>query len=523
MRFFLDPSKKYSKILEEILKEKNFDTEINNLLLLILNHINDVYSDYKSIKVNVLERDAILGNYLETIQDDINKIDVIKENLFTINKEDLGKTGVKPIIKEKKEKQKRIIDEKNKTILTQLSPIELYNSIAEIQPKYFYVKEEYLFKDILQNMLAKGASINTTEIMRDFKGFSWHTRYSENFLYINNLIYQNLIILLGADFMFQWEHQRSNLPDYVQEMKLSLLKQFGEEHTNEILDAFYGAIYTYPSENPRGKIKAQVEKNKRILKTMEDSEKFLSYIQRQKNVLNKNLSSIDLMLNNDEALVDGFNEQNAKLDKNKQITSIVIFKNILESERIKTIDKFDFFTMLQKPNHFIEYKSELKRQIKTFDENKTTKESIIELETVILNALYSKIEKEEVSVRLMEYLKILRYFKFIKVSEEKSIKDIKELQKLIEKTEKLLVTKLCKLGSLQMFSFDIDINYNIISRILDTRLLDLEELLVELDYKPMTIGLRIYDKNTIEKEEIINIKKTPDLAVKLRRKLKLFR
>ena len=204
MKFLLQPNKRYSKRLDNIFKSKNFSVEVSNLLLLLFNQLNDVYKDYEKVKVNVLDKDVFLTNFLENLENNIEEIEIIKENIFEIKKEDLGKTGIKPIIKQEKDIEKRFIDERNKRIRTQLSPIELYSSLVEIEPKYFHIKDEYLFKDVLQNILEDGSNYDQIEIVRDFRGFSWFPKHSERFPYVKNLIYQNLVYLLGAEFMNNW-------------------------------------------------------------------------------------------------------------------------------------------------------------------------------------------------------------------------------------------------------------------------------------------------------------------------------
>lgn len=86
MKLFLESSKKYNKILEEILKKKSFSVEVNNLLLLILNHLNDIYPDYEKVKVNVLDKHKIIINFLNNIKNNVESIEIIKENIFDIKK-----------------------------------------------------------------------------------------------------------------------------------------------------------------------------------------------------------------------------------------------------------------------------------------------------------------------------------------------------------------------------------------------------------------------------------------------------
>lgn len=522
MKFLLQPNKRYSKRLDNIFKSKNFSVEVSNLLLLLFNQLNDVYKDYEKVKVNVLDKDVFLTNFLENLENNIEEIEIIKENIFEIKKEDLGKTGIKPIIKQERDIEKRFIDERNKKIRTQLSPIELYSSLVEIEPKYFHIKDEYLFKDVLQNILEDGSNYDQIEIVRDFRGFSWFPKHSERFPYVKNLIYQNLVYLLGAEFMNNWKSRNVNLPDYIKEIKLSLIKQYGKTNTEDILNSLYASLYAYEKNENKEVIEKEIIKKKRILKSMNDSAKFLTSIHKQKKQVLDRIDNIDLILADDEKLVEAFKEKNNTLEKNKKIASVLIYKSILKEEREKASNKYDFLTLIQNPSNFSEYRTDLKRQISTFNKERKINDCIVSLELAILKAMRYKMEKEENAIQILSNLNALRYFKFLKVSRNLYIKDIKQIYREIEKLEKILVTKACKIGCVRMLSYDVDINYNIISTVLNTRILDLEDLSIEIDYKPMNIGVRIYDKNTIEKEEIIKVNRSPDLAVKLRRKIKLF-
>lgn len=320
--------------------------------------------------------------------------------------------------------------------------------------------------------------------------------------------------------MFNWQTRNINLPDYIKEIKLSLIKQYGDKNADNILDSFYGSIYAYSTSKDKEILEKQIEKKKKVLKTMEDSNKFLTAINRKKKNINKKIKNIDLMLNNDKILVKKFKEKNAKLSK--KIQSILVFKNILEKERDKLTNKYDFLTMLQKPKLFLEYKRDLERQINTFDKDKKINEYVVDLQMSVLEAIEYKIKNENDSDKILSHLKTIRYFKFLKLAEDLYIKDIKKINKKIKSIEKSLVTKLCELGSLEMFTYDIDINYDIISCALNLQTLDLEDLIIELDYKPMTLGIRIYDKNNLEKEQVIKTTRKPDFKIKLRKKIKLF-
>ena len=92
--------KDYNSILEDILEQKVFSEDTKNLLLSMLYKIENGYQDYKTVKVNVSQKNYFLQKIIKTIKEDCKKIELVKplsdesrilekENVnFIVNKND---------------------------------------------------------------------------------------------------------------------------------------------------------------------------------------------------------------------------------------------------------------------------------------------------------------------------------------------------------------------------------------------------------------------------------------------------
>lgn len=554
LKFLFSNFKNYIKEAENILKEKQFDEETKNIILSLTYKLVEAYPDYKKVKVNVLEEDKFFNMFFSTIKNNIKKIELIKpkklnlgEARKTFNKQELLNNeqyqGLNTTKKQsntdtflssskynddktynellnKKEGKRYIVDEEKKIIIVYPSEMDMYAAILELTPRYFQISEEYIFKDTLERVLKEGAFLNYLEIFTDFKGYSWYQNNYDKFPYIKNLLFQNMLLLLGPDYIFSWQQRKNNTSDYIKEMEISLIKQYGKENSNKVIFCLYSVIYNYANQKEKINIKRLVNENKKRLEKMENHKDFLEDIKISKKRAIERIDNIDLVLNNDEYLIQAF-EENQNNMRNATLSINQYIKKIKE-EREELIKKIDFLDTLQKPTSYIEYKEELQRQINSFENNLKINEAVFELELAILRALEYKIVKYSDNTQTLKYLKLLRYLKYQHLDKDLRLKDIKQIQDRIKSIEKMLITNASKTGNIRMISYNIDLNYMIISKALETRILDLDDIEIELDYKPGKLGIRLYYKDIMELEDIVDISTDPLLAIKLRKKVKIF-
>ena len=118
---------------------------------------------------------------------------------------------------------------------------------------------------------------------------------------------------------------------------------------------------------------------------------------------------------------------------------------------------------------------------------------------------------------------ILRYLKNININDELQIRDISVLNKEIDKVLKLAITRACKSGIIKIISMDISINYEIIKYAIDSDIIDLNDIKIQLEINNDLLKIKVFDKEVFDKETEIkfngNIK---DFDVRLKRQIKLF-
>ncbi|MBO5004713.1 MAG: hypothetical protein J6D03_05630, partial [Clostridia bacterium] len=147
--------KDYNIELEEILDKKNFNMEVQNLLLSIFYKIENFYSDYKQVKRQVPNRDDFIQDLLKIISNNCKKIEVIKP------------TGVKKQEKYGVNLNKGIIE----TFPNELILIYALYKIEQIKK----IEEKALIDNAVIDVLNEGKTLNCSELIRDFNGWSWTT------------------------------------------------------------------------------------------------------------------------------------------------------------------------------------------------------------------------------------------------------------------------------------------------------------------------------------------------------------
>ena len=90
----------------------------------------------------------------------------------------------------------------------------------------------------------------------------------------------------------------------------------------------------------------------------------------------------------------------------------------------------------------------------------------------------------------------------------------------IKKTEKYLITKACNLRAINILCNNVEKNYEIISSIFNYRIIDLEEILLEMKKNDDKFTLKIYDDNAIA--GILQYEEDKEFNIKLNKKTKLF-
>lgn len=226
------------------------------------------------------------------------------------------------ILNPKTAKNKFQVDRKNKIIKVFPNEVNLLQAIYYINtqnPKSI----ENIFDKVIIDVINKGEAINNVEIIRDFNGWSWNSVIEKTLNKYYNLIYQNLLILLG----------NSNLEEIIKSYNIRELLQdkfkelYGERNTSLLMNMLEKTcilIYMYNSSKIKRSIWLSRKKKIELLEISNKSE-YISKITIENNNNMKTVSKIENILKSESLILKKYN--NAKLNKNIMILmNIKIFK-----------------------------------------------------------------------------------------------------------------------------------------------------------------------------------------------------
>ena len=182
-------SRDYNNQLEKILENKDFSVDVKNLLLSMLYKIENAYEDYSTVKRIVDDKKIYIEDILRIIKEKCKKIIIVEE----------GKQEVQEI-----EKGSKFFVNKLENTIYLMYPNEslLLYTLYKVDDKQIFLDEKYnLIRNALSALINTGENINNIEVLRDFNGWNWNTLNREIPEITTNLIYQNLIYLLGIDFI----------------------------------------------------------------------------------------------------------------------------------------------------------------------------------------------------------------------------------------------------------------------------------------------------------------------------------
>lgn len=256
--------KDYNTILEEILDTKYFSSSTKNLLLSMIYKIEVSYKDYKIVKRKTRGREEFLEEIL-------NVIKVYCDNIKTVEPDS---DQAKMLIKNK---VLALTNERERSILCYPTEISLLYAISDIEPKFFYMPSDFLFKNAFQNILVDGYNSNNIEILNNFNGWSWDTNQKKDINVLSNLIYQNLLVIKGEVFLTEWRNYASNKRDFLYELKYTL-------RTVTSNDDYFLSLcrILYRNTKDKSRINSLIKDKYKTLKAMQDKEKYLKDLKNKK-------------------------------------------------------------------------------------------------------------------------------------------------------------------------------------------------------------------------------------------------
>ena len=511
--------KDYNNELEMILEKKSFDESAKNLLLNILYKIEASYKDYEKTKRNVSDKETYIKNFIKMIDENCENITICKMNA----KENI--LGNKSFL----------VDKENKRIICYPIERKLLYCIAKISKQDTIIKKDYpIIYKTLSNLINIGNNIDTVEPLRDFNGYSWTTIRREIESIDYNLIYQNLRILLGYDFFEKWINNKEFIIDYMEILKSKLEEKYGTKNQKELLKIIENLsvllALKYDSKE-REELQKEKETIEEKLNKVDNKEKFVEMITRQKKELTEEIKRIDETINNKELLQKEYVKRNEKLSLKKKIFSVRILSKLMREEREEKLEELEKLNSLLNPKKFVAYKKEMEQKYKYLklvdikDLEKEISNTIIKLQKIFLKCYKLKIEKIENKNQVIDAIYEFRYYQLMPFNYEVDINEVKEISKELNETIRLLLDKAQELKVIMIVSKNKDIDEEILKHIFDIRAIDLEEIYIKLVKEKDKFFMQLFDEDEyeekIEMHHLKNINKK-DLEIKLNKKVKVF-
>lgn len=484
--------KDYNNELEEILEKKDFSEKVKNLLLSMLYKIETSYSDYKKTKILVPEKWELIEEIINNINLNCNKIEILNPK----SKEEIKK--INPIIEKNKKEIKTYQNEK-----------QILKAIYEISAKEININKNYdIAKMPIKNFFEKLNIENKIEIIRDFDGWTWFREKSqiENFEY--NLIYQNLLILLGNKELE--DILNKNNEDIIIKINEKLKQYYGSDLGLKIIYYIILIItQKYYKENNIELIESGKLQNKKGQVVEKDiSENKLSTKKKQE------LKKIDKILSNKILLEKEFIKRN---ENGEEIFSLKALVNILNNEKQKILNELKENTNNKKiseenQNEKIQFLNDIK--------NTNIEKNIINLQKIFIQCLNLKLKKINTKKEIIDLIYITRYYKLLELNNKKNISQIQELNIALNSYTSKLAIKAVELKAINKISEYIEINLKIFNAILNLKIIDLENIECIIEKQNNKFIIKLFDDESIEYEKEINEIKIE--KIKLNKKIKLF-
>lgn len=380
--------KDYNNELEAVLEKKYFNEDAKSTLLNILYKIETAYKDYKKVKQNTETKDEYIEKIIDIIQNECEEIKLVKPY-----SEESKIIGNKTFLVEKNKKR----------IICYNVERKLLYCISKISKQERIIKNNYFLIDkTLSNLINTGNNINMVEPLRDFNGYSWTTIPREIESVEHNLIYQNLIILVGNSFLNNWIYNKAFVMDYMEIFYEKMEEQYGKDVTKEIIEnlekisILLEVKFENKSKEEFLKIKNEIEDK---LEELKDNKKFIENITKTKKRLANEIKNIDETINDKKMLQKEYNIRNEKLPLEKKIFSIRILSKLMIEERERKIEELENLNELLNPQKFVKYKKELEEKekalkiLESIEVQKDIDKLKLNLQILFLRCLRSQIEK----------------------------------------------------------------------------------------------------------------------------------
>lgn len=485
--------KDYRGDLEFILENKKFDEEAKNLLLNVYYKLESFYKDYQAIKIECEDKNNYLEDYVKIIKAKCNKILIVKPNEISDNKHFYinKKTG------------------EIKVIPNELFMLQAVFSMIERDVSTDRFLLEDFTKICLNETLYKAKTINSIEPLRDFTGWSWQVSLTDNDSIINNLIYQNIILLLGYKFINQNIYKTDIIGLVNNELNK---KKYGEYGYNFLMNLLKTCIIIFNNSSLENHDKCLKYKKSLISKNkmLSVRKEYIEDKNKDSSSISKEIKEIDNMFEDIDLLREQYRKE-IKKDK-KLFMGLSDFVEKLESDKAKLLGQIKENNRVLKQKQYLFSHEDYENKLKLYDEIDEKKENVnlqnqlIKLQKDFLECLKIKIENASNKKDLCDIIVELRYYYNLLVKKNKTIIEVTDFSQDFENIEKLIIYKMVENKFIDLGFKDKEFNYNILKYIFKTKMLDLKESVIKIMFvQDNKINVEYYDGKMIENKASFEI------------------
>ncbi len=491
--------KDYNNYLEEILETKEFSSDTKNFLLSMLYKIEAAYSDFSLVKnLNKTQNDFV-EEIIETLKNNCQRLELVKP------------------LDEKYEKllknpEKCIVNKEKKEI------ISIYNEQALLYAIFKLTDKEYKFKNsilkcVLEELLNTGKNISKKEVIRDFDGWAWNIEKNQIESIEHNLVFQNIQMLYSGDFEDE---------EQLKEILSKTCKKEDAQVFFILLCKIAVRLYLNKHKNQKEKFETERKENENKLRELEDKTNYFKKIISKKNNLEKRLKMIDSCLIDINILKKEFIKANKTLPEEKKILSISNFEDRIQEEKKQIVCDIQKLSEKLLPQTYTKERNqiiEILEILEVLDDKEDLYENILLLQEKFIKGMQEKIKQAQTRKDVMSIIYQLRYYKYLPYKDVQ-IKDVKELRKLIYKVEEMIYNMAYKMNIINPISINEKVNNDVVRKILDTNIIELENIELLFKAENYQITLQIFDEENIEK--IIEYNTIEGLIARMNKKFRLF-
>ncbi len=501
--------------LESVLYKKKLSGDVKNLLLNMLYRITTSYNDYANVKVNVQDKNEFVQNIINII-DKCENIELIKQ----VSEE--GQEFIKAGITSK-------VDTYFKTIKVFQSEKDMLFALFKMNDTKMYIDEKYnIIRIAFPEMMNEGRDINNIEIIRDFNAWSWNTIFSEISNIDCNLIYQNLQILLGYEFLDNLM-KKDMQAEILNKLEEKLKSYYAKGNVEKLLKHIYKLsiiICAERNKNEKARLLDEKEWEEKELARLKNKTALVEELTEIKKTKAKEIKKLDEIIASNDLLIKEFEKRNKKLSEYRKIFSPDTLLGTLKKERKKALNEIEEANSLLDAKKYVERKEELEDDLELLEDigkKKAKEKHKINIQKIFIKCMEEKVDKIiniDQKKEAITLFRIIRYYNFIPFDENRFISEVKEINDDLSKLQSKILLKLYDLKAINPITKDLQTDIGIINTVFETRIMDLKNINIRVENQNNKIAVKIYDSDILEME--FTLDNLNNVEFKAKKKIKLF-